>query len=61
MPPVAFDRQRLIAGRPEVVDDVENRLRQPFGGDITAVIELQRKQNLESPPLAAPRSLYPSQ
>jgi len=59
MTPVAFDFLCLVTGRAEVVHDLQNGFGEPFRGHIPSIIELEREQYLESPPLAAHRSPFP--
>ena len=37
--PVPFHFLRLVTGRPEVIDDFEYRLSDPFSGDVASIIE----------------------
>ena len=56
--PMAFDLLRFVADRAEVIYDLQHRLRQPLARHFTPVIELKRKQYLESPLSAAHRSSF---
>ena len=47
---------QIVESLSEVIDDLEDGFSQPFGWDLAAVVELEWKQHLESPPLAAHRS-----
>jgi hypothetical protein len=57
--PLTFDALRLIAGGPELFDDLQNRISQPFARNVAAVVELEWEQHLVSPPLAAHSSPFP--
>jgi hypothetical protein len=57
--PMAFDFLSFVAGGAELLDDFEEGVSEPLGGDVAAVVELEREQHLESPPLAAHKSPFP--
>jgi hypothetical protein len=55
VPPMALDLLGFIAGRAKLVDNLQDGCGDPFGRNGTPVIELEGKQHLEAPPLAAHR------
>ena len=57
--PMALHLLSLIARRTKAVHNLENRLRQPFAGNGSSIIELERQQHLEAPPFACHRWLVP--
>jgi hypothetical protein len=58
--PMPFDSLCFVACCAELADDFEHGVSQPLGWDVAAVVELEREQHLESPPLAAHSSPCPS-
>ena len=46
-------------GRAEVIDNFQDGFGEPVGRNLSPVIELQREQYLESPPVAAHKSSFP--
>jgi hypothetical protein len=60
VPPVPLNVLCLVAGRAELLDDLQHGVSQPLGGDVAAVVELEGEQHLESPPPAAHSSPSPS-
>ncbi len=56
---LAFYFLDLITRRTEVSTTSQDGVSQPFSRHISAVIELKRKQHLESPPFAAHTSPFP--
>ena len=54
--PMTFDFLSFIAGSAEMLDYFKNSFSQPFWRNLGAVVELEWKEHLESPPLAGHRS-----
>jgi hypothetical protein len=59
VPPMPFHFLRLVTYCTEMIYHFKNRIGEPLRWHITTVIELERKQHLESPPLAVHRSFFP--
>ncbi len=57
--PVTFHFLGLITGGTEMIRDFKNSFSEPFRRYLPSIIELKRKQYLESAPVAAHRSSFP--
>src|SRR5262249_5659717 len=59
VPPVALDALRLVAGRPETINDFEDGVGKPLLRHLAAVVKLEGEEYLEAPIAAAHRSPSP--